>query len=287
MKNLNNSTHEEWSRSAFYYIIAYNGWMKTHVVPQNWRNKIMSKTKIIGHRGAKGHYPENTMLGFTKAIEMGADGIELDVHMSNDKKLVVIHDETLDRTTTDRGLIKDWKIFDLKNVKTGVKFRNMSKYNHTWHRERVPELFEVLALFAKENTLLNVELKTDVYDYEGIEREVHHTVATRGMLDRVVFSSFNLDTLDRLKKHDSNVRIAYLVNELPEDYEQMMETHDLEAYHLRVDSALKNMETLKKNGIFFRIWTVNEREHMEQFIDAGVRAIITDYPDLALSLRDS
>jgi glycerophosphoryl diester phosphodiesterase len=247
----------------------------------------MSKTKIIGHRGAKGHYPENTMLGFTKAVEMGADGIELDVHMSNDKKLVVMHDETLDRTTTDRGLIKDWKIFGLKNVKTGVKFRNMSKYNHTWHRERVPELFEVLALFAKENTLLNVELKTDVYDYEGIEREVHHTVKTRGMLDRVIFSSFNLDTLDRLKKHDPNVRISYLVNELPEDYEQMMETHDFEAYHLRVDSALKNMEALKKNGIFFRIWTVNEREHMEQFIDAGVRAIITDYPDLALSLRDS
>lgn len=247
---------------------------------------MMSTTRIFGHRGAKGHFPENTMLGFNKAFEMGVDGIEIDVHLTKDKKVVVIHDESLDRTTTDRGLVKDWKIFDLKNVKTGVRFKNMSKYNMTWDKERIPELFEVLALFAREKTVINIELKTDVYDYKGIEREVHHTVATRGMLDRVVFSSFNMDTLDRLKKHDPNVRIAYLVNELPEDYEKLMEDHDFEAYHLRVDSALKNIDVMKEKGIFFRIWTVNEREHIQQLIDAGVRGIITDYPDVALNLLD-
>lgn len=246
----------------------------------------MPTTKIFGHRGAKGHYPENTMLGFNKAQDMGADGIEIDVHLTKDKKVVVMHDENIDRTTTDKGLIKDWKIFDLKKVKTGTRFKKLPKYNETWHKERVPELFEVLALFAKNKMVINIELKTDVYDYHGIEREVHHIVASHGMRERVVFSSFNLDTLKRLKKHDSNVRVAYLTNELPEDYEQIIDDYDLEAIHLHVDAALENIGLMKEKGIFFRIWTVNEKEHIQQLVNAGVRGIITDYPDDALEIKE-
>ncbi|HIV81344.1 MAG TPA: glycerophosphodiester phosphodiesterase [Candidatus Salinicoccus merdavium] len=247
----------------------------------------MPKTKIFGHRGAMGHYPENTMLGFNKAQEMGADGIEIDVHLTKDKQVVVMHDENLDRTTTDKGLIKDWKIFDLKKVKTGMKFKKLPKYNETWHKERVPELFEVLALVAKDNMVINIELKTDVHEYPGIEREVHHVVASHGMKERVVFSSFNLETLKRLKKHDSNVRIAYLTNKLPKNYEEMMDKYDLEAIHLNVKSALENIGLMKEKGIFFRIWTVNDREQMQQLIDAGVRGIITDYPDTALEIKEN
>lgn len=246
----------------------------------------MPTTKIFGHRGAKGHYPENTMLGFNKAQDMDADGIEIDVHLTKDKKVVVMHDESIDRTTTDKGLIKDWKIFELKKVKTGTRFKKLPKYNDTWHKERVPELFEVLALFAKNKMVINIELKTDVYDYPGIERETHHIVASHGMRERVVFSSFNLETLKRLKKHDPNVRVAYLTNELPENYEQVIDDYDLEAIHLHVDAALENIGLMKEKGIFFRIWTVNEKEHIQQLVNAGVRGIITDYPDVALEIKE-
>ena len=246
----------------------------------------MPTTKIFGHRGAMGHYPENTMLGFNKAQEMGADGIEIDVHLTKDKQVVVMHDENVDRTTTGKGLIKNWKIFELKKVSTGMHFKKLPKYNETWHKERVPELFEVLALVANNDMVINIELKTDVHDYPGIEREVHHVVASHGMKERVVFSSFNLETLKRLKKHDSNVKVAYLSNELPENYEEMIDKYDLEAIHLNVKSAFENIELMKEKGIFFRIWTVNDREQMQQLINAGVRGIITDYPDTALDIKE-
>src|SRR5699024_12042312 len=91
--------------------------------------------------------------------EMGADGIEIDVHLTKDKQVVVMHDENLDRTTTDKGLIKDWKIFELKKVKTGMKYKKLPKYNETCHKERVPELFDVLALVTKENLVINIVVK--------------------------------------------------------------------------------------------------------------------------------
>src|SRR5699024_11047958 len=141
----------------------------------------MPKTKIFGHRGAMGHYPENTMLGFNKAQEMGADGIEIDVHLTKDKQVVVMHDENLDCTTTGNGHIKYWKILELKKVKTGMKFKKLPKYNETWHEERAPELFQVLALVAKDNMGINIELRTDVHEYPGIDREAHHVVASHGM----------------------------------------------------------------------------------------------------------
>ena len=89
-----------------------------------------------------------------------------------------------------------------------------------------------------------------------------------------------------MKKHDPNVRVAYLTKKLPENYEEMIDKYDFEAIHLNVRSAMKNIELMKEKGIFFRIWTVNDKEQMQELINAGVRGIITDYPYTALEIKE-
>ena len=118
-------------------------------------------TKYFGHRGYSGNYPENTMLAFQKAIEVGAAGIELDVQFSKDGQLVVIHDETLDRTTTGSGRVKDYSLEELKSLDASFKFTGQYGVNP------IPTLDEVLSFMADKDAVTNIELKTGVYEYEA------------------------------------------------------------------------------------------------------------------------
>ena len=123
-------------------------------------------TKYFGHRGYSGKYPENTMLAFQKAMEAGAEGIELDVQFSKDGKLVVIHDETLDRTTTGKGLVRDYTLDELKALDASYIYKGQYGVN------QIPTLCEVLDYMSDKDAFTNIELKTGVYEYEGIEEAV-------------------------------------------------------------------------------------------------------------------
>lgn len=96
----------------------------------------MKKTKIYGHRGAMGEYPENTLLSFKQAIEQGADGLEIDVQLTKDGEVVVIHDERLDRTTTGSGFVKDLTLNEIKQYSAGANFKHLLKYNEAWVEEQ-------------------------------------------------------------------------------------------------------------------------------------------------------
>ena len=137
-------------------------------------------TKIYGHRGAKGMYPENTLLSFQKAIDQGADGLELDVHLTKDGEVVVIHDETLDRTTSGTGWIKDLTLAEIKKVSAGSKFSRFPYYQKEWDQEQVPTLKEVLELMGPYSIELNIELKTNDVIYEKIEEKVYELVQKYG-----------------------------------------------------------------------------------------------------------
>ena len=137
-------------------------------------------TKIYGHRGAKGMYPENTLLSFKKAIDQGVDGLELDVHLTKDGEVVVIHDETLDRTTSGTGWIKDLTLAEIKQVSAGSKFSHFPYYQAEWDKEQVPTLKEVLELLEPYPIELNIELKTNEVVYEKIEEKVHELVQKYG-----------------------------------------------------------------------------------------------------------
>lgn len=280
-------------------------------------------TKIYGHRGAKGTYPENTLLSFAKAIEQGVEGLELDVHMTKDGEIVVIHDESLERTTDGNGSIKDMTLEEIKQFSAGPKskFAHFPNYDEElWAAERVPTLMEVFELLKPYPTELNIELKTTLEKYEGIEEKVLSIVKAYGNQRKVVYSSFHLPTILRVKRLSPEAKIAWLLSEkitLPND---QLQTLELEALHIAKSIVLPNknialqlmhlMSTLNiseateiKQLVDFiegsnsvdafhnlyeqiRVWTVNEPEEIKQLLDLGVDTIITDYPERALFIRN-
>ena len=171
---------------------------------------IMKKTEVIAHRGSKGTHPENTLIAFEEAIRVGSDGIELDVHLTRDKQVVVIHDETLNRTSNGKGLVRDFSLNELKVFNMGSWFDSDYKIC------AIPTLQEVIELLNRLefNGLLNIEFKTNKYSYPGIEKKVLDTLFKQPNVFTVVFSSFNYETLIRLKKIDEKAAIALLFEKI-------------------------------------------------------------------------
>jgi glycerophosphoryl diester phosphodiesterase len=249
-------------------------------------------TKIYGHRGAKGSYPENTLLSLKKAIDQGVDGLEIDVHLTKDGEVVVIHDETLDRTTNGTGRIKELTLEEIKQFSAGNSYTHFPEYDEAWDMEKVPTLQEVLELIAPYPLELNIELKTYAVAYKGIEEKVQSIVKKYGTGRKVVYSSFHLPSLLRMKKVNRDANIAWLLNEdisFPGDY---IETLDLEALHLNKNMFLPrtnvNYNPMNLKGLYknVRVWTVNEPAQIHQLLELQVDAIITDFPEKAISLRN-
>lgn len=243
-------------------------------------------TKIYGHRGCMGTYPENTLAGFMQAIREGVDGIELDVHMTKDGEIVVIHDEFLDRTTDGTGYIKDLTFAEIRKYSAGVKFSHYDAFVDQWRLEKVPTLKEVLELLKPYEVELNIELKTTRFMYKGIEEAVHQIVQSYGNNRKVIYSSFHLPTLMRMNKLDPNADIALLVEGmLPHPHEYLDYFH-LESVHISKSAILNNVAHWKPVFPRLRAWTVNDANDMKQLFDLRVAAIMTDFPEKALIYRN-
>lgn len=148
-------------------------------------------TEVICHRGYSSRYPENTILAFQKAVESGADGVELDVHLTRDGEVVVIHDERVDRTTDGVGYVKDHSLAELRRLNAAYGWRTAP--------QRIPTLEEYLELIAPTGMKSNIELKTGLFDYEGMEEKVWNQICRFGLENRVILSSFHAQTLLRVK----------------------------------------------------------------------------------------
>ena len=237
------------------------------------------KTKVFAHRGAMGDYPENTLLAFKKALDAGCDGLEIDVHLSRDGEVVVIHDEDIARTTDGEGAVRDMTLESLRKVSAGVTFSDYKYYDReVWKREKIPALNEVLALSEAYNVELNIELKTDVIQYEGIERRVFDIVEAYGCQEKAIYSSFNLSSLARMKMIHPDARLAWLTKKVPERPEDFMEDHSLEALHISWKAILEQPEQISGIGERIRAWTVNDWETAADLIGHGVGTLVTDYP---------
>ena len=161
--------------------------------------------KVFAHRGFSGKYPENTMLAFKKAEEVGCYGIELDVQLTKDDEIVIMHDETIDRTTSGTGNIRDYTYQELCLVDCYGKFEG--KYDF----QRIPTLREYLTWVKDTGLVTNIELKNSVYYYEHLEEKVIDMVREFQMEDRVIFSSFNLVSINKCKKMLPEVPMGYLM----------------------------------------------------------------------------
>lgn len=240
------------------------------------------KTQVWAHRGASAYAPENTLTSFRMAAQMGADGVELDVQLSRDGQLVVIHDEVIDRVSDGKGYVKDYTLARLKEFSFNRGFPEFKDI-------RIPTLREVYELLKPTGLTVNVELKTGIILYEGIEEKVLELAEEMGMEERVIYSSFCHPSLIRLKALDASVKTgllysdgwvdtaSYGVNQIGVDA-----LHPA-LYHMQ-DPAL--MPSARKYGLAVHVWTVNEREHMEQLARLGVEAIITNKPDLCRKTID-
>ena len=239
-------------------------------------------TEIFAHRGASGYAPENTLEAFRLAMEQGADGMELDVHLTKDGEVVVIHDETLDRTSNGHGNVRDYTLEELKKF----SFHNhMEKYQGV----QIPTLKEALNLVKNSRIKVNIELKTGIYWYEGIEEKTMDIVKTMGMEDRVIYSSFNHYSIQKVLEQNSDAETAYLFSDVPLNMEKYAKDTGVKGlhpavYHLKMADFL---ETYLKSGLKVRVWTVNNKEDMKMFMDAGVDAVITNYPKVSVELREN
>ena len=236
--------------------------------------------RIFAHRGYSGKYPENTMLAFEGALKLSVNGIELDVHKTKDGKLAAIHDESIDRTFLGNGLVKDYDLRDLKKLENrDEKFReNIDSIIGT--------LEEVILLVSfKDDFVLNIELKTDVIHYNGIEEDVLEMLDSYDMIENTIISSFNHESLKICKKINKNIKTAVLYSEPIEDIVNYAK--ELGVYAIHPDYKLVDKSLIKKcheNNILVNAYTVNEKEDIERLIEEGIDGIITDYTNIALEI---
>lgn len=238
-------------------------------------------TKVFAHRGASGYAPENTLEAFALAGEQGAQGIELDVQLTKDGEVVVIHDETIDRVSTGKGAVRDYTLEEL---------RRFSFHNHKKEYEgvQIPTLREVLEQVKPGGMEVNIELKTGICWYPGLEEKTVELVKAAGMENRVIYSSFNHYSVQKILELDGEAETAYLYSDVllnVENYAKNTGVCGLHpaVYHLKMADFL---ESYRRSGLKVRVWTVNDEADMRQFIEKDLEAVITNYPDRALRVRD-
>lgn len=232
----------------------------------------------IAHRGASGAglAPENTLAAFEKAIEIGVDAIEVDVHATADNRVVVIHDATLERTTDRVGAVRELRYDEVREADAG------SWFDERFAGERVPELGEVLDL-ARHRALALIEIKADY-----LAERVLQTVAEMDAVGQVVVQSFNQQTIRRVKLLEPSVPTALLIGKVPTTPSRVrarkmvrdaltIGANSVGLWHNVVTPAL--LEEMRRRALSAWTWTVNEPIAMRDLVQMGIQGIITNYPD--------
>ena len=220
----------------------------------------------IGHRGAKGHAPENTLISFQRAIELGVDGIELDVHLTSDLQLICIHDDTLDRTTSGTGLVNSFTLSELK----AVRIENLYE---------IPTLEEVLDLIDKK-IFINIELKGK-NTAKPVAAIIEHFIKEKNWnYYHFIVSSFDWNALQEVRSLNPEIAIGVLTETdlaLAIGFADFIKANSIHPYfHLLTQeySAL-----MQEKGFQVFPWTINEQEDIHKIKSLKVNGIISDFPD--------
>lgn len=232
---------------------------------------------LIAHRGYSGNYPENTLLSFRKALEAQAKYIEFDVQYSKDKKIIIIHDFTLDRTTNSTGLVKNFTLQELKKISAGYPQRFGTKYLN----EVIPTLEEAISLCKdKANLLIEIkrENKNAIYE-DRLEDQLLQIVSNFSYLDKVIFLSFNLNSLVRIKKINDKAMTGSLFYSL--DDKAIKKSVDIGCeyiiFNYKTLHSIGIIEKAKRSNIKIGIYTVDDIVLMRKFVNLGIDAIATNY----------
>lgn len=242
----------------------------------------------MGHRGTMGHAPENTIASFQLAQKMGADFVECDVHLSKNEKCIVIHDESVERTTNGFGLVKHLTSKEIQKLDAG------SWFSRQYQKEKVPLLEELLDWAKKQLSLLGfplsvvIEIKNEPVHYLKIEEKVIETVKKTQMEDRVILISFDHEVVKKAKSLNPKILTGILYNRPLEDPLKRAKEVGADALFPRRNLVKKALvEKAHQSGLFISTWTVNEIEEMKQLIGCGVDAIASNFPDRLNSLLNN
>ncbi|MBD3164728.1 glycerophosphodiester phosphodiesterase [Candidatus Woesearchaeota archaeon] len=219
--------------------------------------------KIIGHRGAKGEYPENTLGGFKKAIEAGVGGIELDVHLTKDNELAVIHDEDVDRTTNGKGLVREMTLGQLKKFDAG-------------NRERIPSLQGAISVIKHAGIFLAVEIKC-----RNAEQKVVEAIDSSGMTKDTIVKSFDHRIVRNLKKINPKIKTACLLVGLPVHAYKILGDANADAISINCDTVDKELiDECHKYGKEVFVWNIDDKKKLKKYSDMGADYIGTNFPSI-------
>ncbi|MGO4822526.1 MULTISPECIES: glycerophosphodiester phosphodiesterase [unclassified Flavobacterium] len=220
----------------------------------------------IGHRGARGHEPENTLIGFKKAIDLHVDRIELDVHLSADGEIMVIHDETVDRTTNAKGLVSEFSLPELKRFL-------INKEHH------IPTLTEVLNLIDHKCDI-NIELKSFETADKVVDLIEKFVSEKKWNYNQFVVSSFDWNALQQVALSNSKIPIGVLTEtdvDLALAFAKFIQAKSIHPYYHLVSKG--NVSKMQQEGFQVFPWTVNEIEDIKKIKTYNVNGIISDFPD--------
>jgi glycerophosphoryl diester phosphodiesterase len=241
---------------------------------------------IIGHRGYRAGYPENTLASFSAAVAAGADMIELDVTLSKDREVVVIHDDSLNRTTNGCGPVHQATLQELKRLDAG------SWFDSRFARESLPTLEEVMVRVGRK-ILINVEIKSSAWESgfpdDAIERQVVDLIVRRDLLTSTLVSSFHTGFLENIAKMAVHPEIALITDRsIPPHITETCQRLGAFSWHPHFMSLKQHhIDSLHAQGILVFPYTVNAPDNILQLLNMGVDGVITDDPGMAISCISS
>ena len=228
----------------------------------------MKSTLIVAHRGISSLYPENTLISFKKAVELGVDMIELDIHWTKDRELVVIHDDSINRTTDGKGKVSQLTLEELKEYSAGGWF------SKEFEEERIPTLKEVFELVDKK-TKLQIEIKQP-----GIEKILVDLIERYDMANNVFCGSFNLDSVIEVRKLNPSIPTMLITGSF--DLEKMKKVLLTEGINMVAIGfkhlSLSLLKDCHSYGFVVDAWTVNEERDMRKFLEMGIDLITSNCP---------
>lgn len=236
--------------------------------------------KNFAHRGFSGKYPENTMIAFKKAIEEGVDGIELDVQLTKDGEVVIIHDENVKRTTGADGLIMDYTLEEISKLDASYIYTGKYGIN------KIPTLREYLEFVKDKDIVTNIELKTGVFEYIGIEEKVWDMIQEYKLEEKVIISSFNHFSILRMKKIAPSLKYGLLSETWIIDAGKYTKEVGVQCYHPLFRNLTKEVvQEIKSNGIEINTYTVNTEKDVKDMIDKEIDVVIGNFPDMINRVR--
>jgi glycerophosphoryl diester phosphodiesterase len=245
-----------------------------------WSHRATDRPRVFGHRGAMGYAPENTMGSFRKALDLGVDAIELDVHLTADDEVVVLHDPLLERTTNGHGLVREHTLAEVRALDAGVGFAP------EFAGERVPTLDEVLALL-RDRCVVDIEIKGAPAPYPGIAERVVELLRQHRMLDQAIVISFHHPTVARVKELEQRLATGVLYSCRPSDPVGVARAAGADAILPQWTYCdADHVDRAHAAGLSVHPWTTSEPDVIRALLAMDVDSIASNHPDRVMAELD-